>query len=101
MNAREIVKRVDDLIVGWKKVGVETLKAPQYKRDFFRLCLEVHGSDFHRSGSPLLTADGLYDAITARWGTGQDPRCSHGLDEVREMWQEWLYALDRGPHEFS
>lgn len=86
MDRWEIVERV----IGILKIG-GSLTQPGYREDLFRLCREAHDAG-PMDGSPSLAADGLTDAIKARWPEAeQHPQ----FRDLNVIWRAWLYAFDR------
>lgn len=94
MTAQEVRDRLLALVDTYYRVGAH-LGQPHYKRDLFELCREVRARRHHHPKRRLrLSADAVYDLLHESWIHG-DPKKVKVAEQVREMWREWLYALDR------
>jgi hypothetical protein len=83
-------KIIDDVIAVLTIGGV--LTQDPYRQRLFALCRDAHSSG-PTDARPSLAADGLIDAINARWAEAKDhPRELHDLNV---MWRAWLYAFAR------
>ncbi len=66
-----------------------------YKSDLFDLCKIALEKGWTDSGSPLLSADGLRDAVVARYEVLGDDRKLELLNDYGVMWREWIYAMKK------
>jgi len=83
-------KIVDDVIAVLKIGGA--LTQDPYRQRLFALCRDAHSSG-PTEGRPSLAADGLIDAIRARWAEAKDH--AQELHDLNVMWRAWLYAFAR------
>lgn len=94
MRGEEIRDRVIELLDIYFRLGAYLGQEP-YKGDFFKLCREAHRWKHHRADRRVrLSADALYDSIVERWIPERDPDKLKAAETLRQMWREWLYALD-------
>ncbi len=63
--------------------------------DLFDLCKIALEKGWTDSGSPLLSADGLRDAVVARYEVLGDDRKLELLNDYGVMWREWIYAMKK------
>jgi hypothetical protein len=82
-------KIVEDVIGVLKTDGA--ISQDPYRAQLFELCRAAHDAG-PTDGTPSLAADGLSDAIRARWPTAT-PRQLRQLDELNVTWRAWLYAF--------
>ncbi len=50
---------------------------------------------------PRLTADNMRVLLEQRWSPIEDPNRRRGLDEVCEMWNEWIYAFAKAGYRLA
>jgi hypothetical protein len=92
MTAEQVRDRLIELMTAFHDAS---LHQPPYKTDLFALCREAKRWRRHRPDRRVcLSADAIYDMLRERWAANDALRLRK-TEQLREMWREWLYALDR------
>jgi hypothetical protein len=99
MTQEEIITRLIDCLDFHLRGEFGSVHQNPYKNDIFKLFREAYNSGYcEHTSRPLLTGDGLRDALQVRWNTGGADKKTQRqklANDVLTMWDEWRYAWDR------